>query len=335
MRIQRNFLTIVRLTTAFGVLAAAAPAALHAQQVAASLLAPVGAEVPTLLASDIGSPSLFSASTPMYSSSVGASEEAAAENFNLSADGTQPPPRRRYGRPNYSDSHTNADGSNKYTFFAGGGFTLPVGGTHNDLGTSFDFQFGGGRNFNKRIGVMLQFDYDRFGFQQATLNNLLNNIYNNPNDPGTDDAGFTSLGGTSHIWSFTLDPVYTFTQPEAKIGAYATAGVGFFHKVADFTTPTTGEEVYFGELIQYQANEVVDSYVSNAVGFDLGFGATYKFSRFAGERLYVEGKYVYMDNSPRSYVGTTTSNEKGVAFNAFPQNAAKTTYIPITIGIRF
>ena len=332
MQTDCSFFRIARLTAAFGVLAVAAPSIILAQQVAsvpADIAAPINVGSPVLLAWGTVPAGLLSSSTPSYSSSTGANEEMAADSFNFDSDAAkQPPPRRTYGRPNYSDSHTNADGSNKWTFFAGAGFTLPVGGTHNYLTTSYDFQVGGGRNFNKHLGVMIEFDRDNFGIQQSTLNYLLNKVYN----ASPTNAGFSSLGGSNHTWSFTLDPVYTLSQPDAKIGGYLVAGVGYYHKVTDFTTPGTGEEcsIYYG-CFEYSANEIVDSYVSNSVGFNAGLGATYKFSRFAGERFYVEGRYVLEDNSPRPFnVSGTTAY-----YNAFPQNSRKTTFIPITIGIRF
>ena len=83
-----------------------------------------------------------------YSTSAGAPETDAAINF-MGGTGASPamqPPPRRYGRrPVYADSSHNADGSNKYTFFAGAGFTLPTGGTHGYFSPSYAFQVGGGR----------------------------------------------------------------------------------------------------------------------------------------------------------------------------------------------
>jgi hypothetical protein len=284
-----------------------------------------------LLASDNVPAGLILSSTPTYSSSTGANEEMAAETFSFDADAAkQPPPRRTYGRPNYADSHTNADGSNKYTLFGGAGFTLATGGAHNYLTTSYDIQVGVGRNFNKHLGVAVQFDRDNFGLQTATLQKVLN--YYNQGIPSTSSAYISTLGGSNHTWSFTLDPIYTFNDPDSKFGGYATVGAGFYHKVTDFTTPGTGYyyDPYYG-YIQYTANEIIDSYVSNSVGFNAGLGATYKFSKFAGERLYVEGRYVFTDNSPRRFdISGATAY-----YNVFPQNSAKTTFIPITIGIRF
>jgi hypothetical protein len=63
-----------------------------------------------------------------------------------------------------------------------------------------------------------------------------------------------------------------------------------------------------------------------------GLGMTYTFSRFAGERFFVEARYVYTFNSERSF---SLGNAQGGDFNVFPQNSAKTGFIPVTFGIRF
>ena len=260
-----------------------------------------------------------------------ATDAVAAERLSLSSDSMQPPPRRRYGRPRYTDNSHNPDGSNKYGFLVGGGFTLPTGGTHNYLKTNYNFQVGGGRNFNKNLGLMAQFDWANFGIQTNTLNTLLA-TYNNLGAVDQNGNPLTQLGGTSHVWSFTLDPVYNFTGGD-KSGAYVVAGVGFYHKTANFTVPAIGQyfDPYYG-LIQYQANQTIDKYTSNAVGVNAGVGFTYKPSRFANQRLYAEARYVYMANQPKPYSqGSSTSPY----FNVFPQNSAKTTFIPVTFGVRF
>ena len=200
-----------------------------------------------------------------------ATDAVAAERLSLSSDSMQPPPRRRYGRPRYTDNSHNPDGSNKYGFLVGGGFTLPTGGTHNYMKTNYNFQVGGGRNFNKNLGLMAQFDWANFGIQTNTLNTLLA-TYNNLGAVDQNGNPLTQLGGTSHVWSFTLDPVYNFTGGD-KSGAYVVAGVGFYHKTANFTVPAIGQyfDPYYG-LIQYQANQTIDKYTSNAVGVNAGVG---------------------------------------------------------------
>jgi hypothetical protein len=180
----------------------------------------------------------------------------------------------------------------------------------------------------------LQFDYDHFGFQTSTLNNQLA-LYNSLCTEQDQAEGlctpFNQLGGTSHVWSFSLDPKYTFFEGD-KYGVYAVVGVGFYHKTANFTTPAVGTycDPFYG-CFQYQANQTIDKYTSNAPGFNAGFGMTYKFSRFASQRFYAEARYVFVDNSAKPF---DISGETAY-FNAFPQNSAKTTYIPVKFGIRF
>lgn len=320
--ISRNCLcSVLGRFAAVTLFSVAGTAGLHAQQSSGTTSSMPPVSLRSILAAPID---LTAPSDLNYSSSVGSAEMASAEAFTLSNDSGQPPPRRKYSKPNYADSHTNSDGSAKYTFFVGGGFTLPVGGTHNYATTSWKVQAGGGRNFNKTFGVMLQFDYDKFGMQTNTLNKQLA-IYN------ALGAGLSQLGGNVHDWSFTLNPVANFYSSDT-FGAYAVVGVGFYHKYTEFTTPSIGLycDPFYG-CYQYSANAPVDWYTSNAVGFNGGVGMTYKFSRFAPEKFYVEARYVYTANSQRPFdVSGTTSY-----FNAFPAASAKTTYIPITFGVRF
>jgi hypothetical protein len=325
---MHTYRSLASRAAAFSVLVAGTVTLMQAQQ---SAVPASTRSAPVLLASDAAPADLASAPGSSYSSSAPPADADAVptERFDLRSAalaGSQPPPRRRYGRPNYADSHTNPDGSNKYTFVGGVGLTLPTGGTHNYLTPSYKFQVGGGRNFNKTLALLIQFDYDHFGFQTATLSKLLA-IYN----AAPTSAGFTQLGGTSHDWSFTLNPVVNFLQGD-RGGAYLTGGVGYYHKTANFTVPGTGVycDPYYG-CYEYSANQTVDKYTSNAFGANGGLGFTFKPSRFAGERFFVEARYVWTDNQPKPYnVSGTTSY-----YNAFPQNSARTTYAPITVGLRF
>lgn len=329
MTIGKNYLHSFIGHTAAIAFFAAGTLGLHAQQQSAGA---VKSLPPINLKSSLAAP--LDLSTPgdlKYSSSTGSEELANAEDFTIGNSEDQPPPRRRYGRPNYSDSHTNPDGSAKFTFLVGGGFTLPVGGAHNYLATSYNIQAGAARNFNKKFGVQLEFDWANFGFQTATLNNLLA-IYDSAGATDQNGNPLSQLGGNSHIWSFTLDPIYNFYNSDT-LGAYVIGGGGYYHKIANFTVPTIGTYCdFFGFCYQFQANQTIDHYTSNAFGVNAGLGATYKFSRFASTRFYVEARYVYTFNSARQF---SLGDVNGNNFNVFPQNSAKTGFIPVTFGIRF
>lgn len=317
-----NRLPAIFASTAVLTLLSLTPTAMHAQQQAASPALPaINLKTSLIAPLDLSSSSNDDLS---YSSSTGAVETAKAEGFSFGGGAMQPPPRRRYGRPNYADSHTNADGSAKYTFYAGGGFTLPTGGTHNYASPGWNIQAGAGRNFSQTLGVMIEFDYAHFGLQNHTLTNQIN-LYNSLG------AGLTQLGGNIRDWSFSLDPILNFYTSDS-LGAYVIGGVGFYHKYTQFTTPGLAEycDPYYG-CYQYQANQPVDWYTSNAFGANGGIGFTYKLSRWANERFYAEARYVWTDNKPRPFDVSGSTNY----FNAFPQASARTTFIPVTFGIRF
>jgi hypothetical protein len=240
--------------------------------------------------------------------------------------------RARYGRPRYRGANTNADGSSKYTFFAGVGLSQPVGNTWHYLTPSYAFQAGFGRQFNKNFALPIEFDYDHFGFTGSTLANQTY-IYNYGVPTSEQLSG---LDGTSHVWSFSIDPTYTFLQGE-KWGAYGVAGVGFFHKTANFTIPATGEycDLYYG-CYAYTANETIDKYTSNAPGVDGGLGLTYKFSRFSNERFYAEVRYVVvLDSQRKGITVATAASATAATTDYYPANSNRTTYFPIKFGVRF
>lgn len=341
---QRTLFGLACRVAAFSFLVAGTTALLPAQQ--SSSVAPAPLFVASAYANPFASlASSGSSSSSSDSDSAAASDSSASRlDFSSALGSSQPPPRRRYGNPNYSDSHSNPDGSPKYTFLVGGGFNLPVGDTHFYETTGWGFQVGGGRNFSKTLGVLLQFDYDHFGLQSATVANE-QYIYNycTTADYNADEcapvgepssSNITPISGNNHIWSFTLDP--TFTIPtEGSLGAYAVVGAGFYHKVTNFTTPETTEECYYF-CEEVEENATFDHYTSNAVGFNGGLGVTWKFAKFSSEKFYAEARYVFVDNSPRT--GVTSANVASAPLTAsdfYPANSHRTSYIPVTFGLRF
>lgn len=243
--------------------------------------------------------------------------------------------RRRYGAPRYRGSNTNADGSEKYDGFVGGGVGLPIGDTHRYYTPSWSFQVGAGRNFNKNFGLNLQFDWDHFGLQGSNIQQQTY-IY----DP-TGAGGLQGyLDAYSHVWSLSVDPIYYIKSGEG-LGAYVTGGAGFYHKVTTFTTPQEETFYYYGFPETVVANVPFDSYTSNAPGFNGGVGLTYKFSRFANERLYAEVRYVVTLNSQRQGINGSNYNSyasSGYVYptsNLYPANSNRSTYIPVKFGIRF
>ena len=333
------FLRRVCSLTALGVISALSAKAQLAVTPAA------GAANPSLFALDSTRPmdlaTLAGVDYSSSSSSVDTSALAAnpdSLNFSAAEGGMQPPPRRRYGSPRYNDKSHNADGSSKFTFEGAVGLTIPLANTYHYFDTSYAFGVGAGRQFSKKFAVMAKFDWDHFGINGTTLTNQ-STIYNFGCPPGSVDAGACGVpvvDGNAHIWSFSLNPIYHVASGD-KLGAYLVAGVGFYHKVTNFTTPQTGCYYdYFGDCYPVTENSTFDHYTSNAPGFSGGFGLDYKFSRFADERFFIEGRYVFINNSQRT--GYTAASVASTNYNGndyFPANSNRTTYIPIKVGIRF
>ena len=251
-----------------------------------------------------------------------------------SVDAMQPPPRRRYGRPRYTDRLHNADGSNKIAVMAGVGLTIPVGSVStNYLSPSYKVQGGIGVNFNKDVALLLQVDYDHFGLpgsliaSQRAYYNALGFYTQDPNTGAQTPVDFSGLDGSTHIWSITLNPTFNLYQGDS-FGAYAVVGGGFYHKVTDFTLPQQqqGFDYFYGPYT-YTANSTFDHYTSNSPGVNGGIGFTYKPSRFASERIYAEARFVH------TFDRIATHGQSD--FDFFPANHLESNYVPITVGIRF
>jgi hypothetical protein len=261
----------------------------------------------------------------------------------------------RSNRPSYGSTYTNADGSDKWMGYGGAGFGVPVGNSRNYLTLGYGFQAGGGRQFSKHFALPVEFDFDHFGFTQQNVNNqtTIYNAYIYDLDPSAGTNALSGLvGGGSHLWSFSIEPTYTFYTGHS-FGAYVVGGVGFYHKTAAFTLPVLafcGGYGYGGYGYGYggygygyggyggvcEANATFDKYTSNAPGFDGGAGITYKFSNTSKLELYGEVRYVFVDNSSKP--GITVGNLNSIAAdttNFYPANSMHTEYMPIKFGIRF
>ena len=261
-------------------------------------------------------------------------------------------------RPRYGSTFTNADGSDKWMGYGGGGFGLPVGNTNNYLSVGYGFQVGGGRQFSKRFALPVEFDWDHFGFTQQNLNNqtTIYDTYLTDFDPSVGTNALSGiLGGGSHVWSFTIDPTYTFYSHNSW-GAYAVGGVGFYHKTAAFTVPAPaicgggygyggyggggygygGIGIGYGGFFPCIASATFDKYTSNAPGFNGGAGITYRFSDYSRIQVYGEIRYVFVDNSAKP--GITVDNLNAITAtttNFYPANSMHTLYVPFKFGIRF
>ncbi|MFP5232698.1 MAG: hypothetical protein ACLGQX_08705 [Acidobacteriota bacterium] len=232
----------------------------------------------------------------------------------------------QYGRAVYRSNGSNVDGSLKAIFYIGGGATMPMKNTSQYLTPNFSFQTGIGPRFNRHLALPIEFDWDEFGITATALDNqiaIYDYIFGN-------NSVKYLLNGNNHIWSFSVQPTLSLHDGEI-METYIKAGAGFYHKVTDFTLPA-------GPCDFYCATFNLDQYTSNAPGYDGGLGFAFRLASDSHMKLYLEAKYVYIDNRARTGIVNTPASLATVTStttNFFPANSDRTTYIPMTIGFRW
>jgi hypothetical protein len=168
---------------------------------------------------------------------------------------------------------------------------------------------GGGWNFTKRFGALLEYQFLRQGIPSAYLNAL---------EAGSSGAA-SGLGGNINTWSLTVDPI-VYLPFSRKSGVYVTGGGGFYRKVTNFTEPVDECDPYYGCIA---VPETVDHFSSNQGGFNGGGGFYHKvFGEDSNGKFFAEVRYVWV-NSP----GPSSSNSF--------QGSGTEALIPVTFGIRF
>lgn len=187
-------------------------------------------------------------------------------------------------------------------FEVGGGLTSPVGNAANGYETyGYNFTLGGGWNFNKHFGVLLEYQFNKNKIPGKTLA----------------AAGFP--GGNINTHSLIVEPVY-YQPVTHTIGVYGLAGTGFYRKVTNFTAPGLVEQCYYFCYYGYQ-NQTVANFSSVDPGFDIGGGIYWKaFGEDSSAKLYTEVRYKWVD-SPKP---TATQNGEGTE-----------ALIPLTLGLRW
>jgi len=181
----------------------------------------------------------------------------------------------------------------RFAFDIAGGFTQPVGNTGRQLDTGWNIQAGAGFNFSQWVGVMVQADYNRFGINGATLNNI----------------GFPD--GDLNVFSATLDPIVHLT-PRSHFDVYLIGGGGLYHRTQEFTQPSfatfTGYNPFFGFYnAAVPTTQVLASYTVNKPGVNGGMGialGTKWHGKFFAEARYhriIMGNYGHTDYVPVSF----------------------------------
>ncbi len=185
----------------------------------------------------------------------------------------------------------------RFSFDVGAGFTNPAGPTGRELDSGWNIRGGAGFNFSSYLGAMVQLDYNAFGINGTTLNNL----------------GFP--GGDLHVFSATLNPI-VHLNPRGRLNPYIIGGGGIYHRYQEFTQPAvaafTGFDPFFGfYTAAVPTTQVLASYSVNKPGFNVGAGLDVG-TKWRG-KFFAEARY------HRIFMG----------------NDMHTDYLPVTFGFRW
>jgi hypothetical protein len=186
---------------------------------------------------------------------------------------------------------------------AGAGFGAPLANTSKTETLGYNVKLGGGWNFNRNFGVLLEYEFNRNGIP----NNVLSAV-------GAPD-------GHVHLWGFGLDPIIYY-KTTGSWGGYVTGGAGFTRKVTSFTaTVATGQYYcdFYGYCYPDYTTIDLGHFSSNQAGLNIGTGFTHNIGD-NGTKIYAEARYLWV-NSPASTEGHPGSGTVSM--------------IPVTFGVRF
>jgi len=238
--------------------------------------------------------SVFAASPALFAQSSSSADYAAQVTPSLNL------PTELNFRTQYQNQYPSGGGYHQYkggdsafshiAVEAGVGFASPLGNTTDSNSTGYGFLLGGGYNFNKHIGLMLEYRFNDLGIASSVINQLNSEI-----------STQYGINGNTHEWSFSLDPVYNI-HTHGKWGGYVTGGGGFYRLLTSFNTPVDeGEECdfYYGCYEAY-GNALVDHFSSNQGGLNFGGGVTWKPNPDQHGGLFADVRYEWLDSPGNS-----------------------------------
>ena len=215
--------------------------------------------------------------------------------------------------PGWNNGWRNADGSLKLALEFGGGYDTSAGAARTYQGAGWNYRMGAGYRLNRRFAALVEYNYDHFRIPAPLLNADFNIV---PFVP------FTVVGSV-HDWSMTLEPTFNYFATE-HLGGYLIGGGGFYRKVTALTqTPQCVGQTQLLYRCKYLGPNPTDHISNNAGGANLGAGFSWRVWDNSNTKLFVEGRYVWVDNSP------SPNN------TVFPPANKRTGYYPVTGGVRW
>ena len=209
--------------------------------------------------------------------------------------------------PGWNTPWRNTDGSLKLALELGGGYNATVGGIRASQQSGWNVRLGGGYRVNRRYAALLEYNYDRFGIPQAVVATY----------PVVLQQSIPANAGSVHLWSFTLEPTVQYFSTE-HYGGYFIGGGGFYRKVVEFSFSCP-----VGENCGLTPSDTTNLFSNNAGGVNIGTGLAWRVWDTSNTKFFFEVRYVWVDNTPSPHN------------SVFPSANERTSYVPVTAGLRW
>jgi opacity protein-like surface antigen len=151
----------------------------------------------------------------------------------------------------FTFAQTDEPAFHRWTLKFGGGATIPTGESHDRLTTGWHFLGGGGINFNRRFGVLGEFQWNELGVTSSVVQTL--------GVPGAD----------AHVMSVTANPFIKLST--GRVQPYIIGGVGYYRRTVDLTQPATQVVTFFDPFFGFvngvvPTNQIIGTISRNAFG---------------------------------------------------------------------
>lgn len=238
-----------------------------------------------------------SSSSPSVSESTSSAGTLLADSSSSSLDALPAEPAANgAGQEEHGGYHSRGHFSH-LAFEAGAGFNAPIGNDTPYITWGGNFSGGVGFHFSPVLSTLLEFQY---------IDDKL---------PGAFVAAGGGEGGNAHIIAVTVEPVVDLF-PRSATGAYLTGGGGYYHKSTNFTVQECCD--FYG----YPVDVVTNSFSSNQLGGNIGFGLTHRIGGIYGDgttKVFAEARYLFINTPAIGQVNGLGTTE----------------LIPVTIGLRW
>jgi len=198
--------------------------------------------------------------------------------------------------PGFNTPWRNADGSPKLALEFAGGYDDTVAAARSHQNAGWNLRLGGGYRFSRRFAALLEYNYDHLRIPNVPLISYYT------------QSVYYGDGGTTHLWSATLEPTFEYFETE-HFGAYVVGGGGFYRQIQNSTGVGTRA-------------------TDNAGGANLGLEFARRISDRNNAKFIVGARYVWVDSPTKPYMPATQFTVPGLT-------TFHNSYVPVEGGFRW